>query len=147
MPLTETQYQTLLTMELRLQGDVEFVAMLPLWWEMEAPAGVRDPRLRYLLVRRHGLRYALQKAAEQTDWSKEEDGKNVRVSGSQEGVRLQALLEITEKELVVLEKRLAAGRAPATGTITREAPILRDDTVETLEAHERAYRGDPWRRS
>jgi hypothetical protein len=159
MPLTDTQFQTLITSEIKPgkltsiledggEALSEFEVNLPLWWMMFEDKKTWGPRLRYLYVKKQAIEWLMGQNWDAVDYG--DADVNERLSQYME--HLEQMLQPLQTEIEKIElRRRSLGMA--SGVITRTAPRLASDelapveSTQTLpEANDPMYRGDAYRR-
>jgi len=121
-----------------------FEAQLLSVWSLYADEGLIRPRLQYLHAKHRAIQSLLSGVWEQVDIS-EEDASEKR---SQKSAHLKALLEIVGDEIKVETARATGRRGIYVGPIERTAPVsVLDENPYPIEPSDRAYRGDPLRRT
>lgn len=143
MALTAAQQKALIAAQLGMTGDATFESMVADLWTFYEDQALIHPQLRYLYTRRDALVSRIGSLENAFDW-KEGD---VSESRGQQARQFADLLKGAEEQIAFILGQLRGNRGPKVGAITRVAPISREDTVDLVEPSDRAYRGDPLRRS
>lgn len=142
MPLTSDQYKALVLTDLNQVGNADTTAARDLYWIAHEDKGGFHPRLQYLYTKRDVIHYligqhwstAVDRAVGETDTKYQDRIEN-----------LQSLLTATEAEITRLEGQRRKGRAPVVGVLTATTPV--DTSEVTPNPNDRAYRGDPLRKT
>ncbi len=138
MAVSAAQAQALILDELALTGDAAWTARVATWWEFHEE--YQHTRLRYLYTKLAAIDKILMDRG---------DDVNVAVGTSREDAgqafeHWEKLRQGIQGEIDALLAQLRSRRGPVVSTMTTTAPV----TVTTPpDPNDRAYRGDPLRRS
>jgi hypothetical protein len=141
-PLTSAEYLALVINELGLAETSAPVRHISLLWRKHAPSGAVSTFLRYLYTKRDAIRFLLSDAATKHDIK----AGDVAEAWSQDFTHLRMLLEDTNTQITAELATVSGGRGASVGQLTQVAPIQVEDGTYP-NPNERAYRGDPLRRT
>ena len=141
MALTDAQYKQLVILQTGDTADLALTTNIDLLWELHTDKAAL-PELRFRYVKREAIGVVLGKLREQVSFT---GPGQLSMSLHQRIDTLIAMDGLLRAEIVRLEAA-GVGHAPAAAQLITPAPVV-PPGGSGVDANDRAYRGDPYRRT